>query len=110
MNEEPAMRSLTLLLAASLVPFAFAQETTPLKVNLRSRNPDTFEIVNKAEAWNPKETAIIVCDMWDRHHCPTAEKRVVELAPRMNEVLNAARDRGVLIIHAPSSCMEPYKD
>ena len=28
----------------------------------------------------------------------------------MNEVLEKARDQGVLIIHAPSSCMEPYKD
>ena len=35
--------------------------------------------------------------------------RVGELAPAMNRAVKAARDRGVLIIHAPSSCMEAYK-
>ena len=32
------------------------------------------------------------------------------MAPRMDEVLRNARGRGVLIIHAPSSCMEAYRD
>ena len=36
--------------------------------------------------------------------------RISEIAPRMNDVLKIARDRGILILHAPSSCMEPYKD
>ena len=48
--------------------------------------------------------------MWDSHHCLNAVRRCVEIAPRMNEVLEKAREQGVLIIHAPSSCMEPYKD
>ena len=33
-----------------------------------------------------------------------------ELAPAMNRAVKAAHDRGVLIIHAPSSCLEAYKD
>jgi type 1 glutamine amidotransferase/nicotinamidase-related amidase len=48
--------------------------------------------------------------MWDLHHCLNATNRVAELAPRMNEVLKAARSRGVLIIHAPSDCMKTYAD
>ena len=32
------------------------------------------------------------------------------MAPRMNRVLKEARLRGATIIHAPSSCMGPYKD
>lgn len=32
------------------------------------------------------------------------------MAPRMNRVLKVARQRGATIIHAPSSCMDPYKD
>jgi type 1 glutamine amidotransferase/nicotinamidase-related amidase len=32
------------------------------------------------------------------------------MAPRMNEVLKAARSKGVLIIHCPSNTMEFYKD
>jgi nicotinamidase-related amidase/type 1 glutamine amidotransferase len=62
------------------------------------------------ESWQPGQTAIIVCDMWDSHHCLNAVRRVVEMAPRMNEVLKNARERGVLIVHAPSSCMEPYQN
>lgn len=96
---------LVLLLSAS---FVIAQDAQPFQITLRHRAGDDFRVATRSEAWNPKETAIIVCDMWDHHHCPTAEKRVGELAPRMDATLKAARDRGVLIIHAPSSCMAPY--
>lgn len=61
------------------------------------------------EAWDPRATAIIVCDVWDAHHCLNAVRRVEEMAPRMNEVLEAARGRGVLVIHAPSGCMAAYE-
>jgi nicotinamidase-related amidase len=105
------MRPLAVFCALIFAAVASAQDV-PIKVTLRSREAvgDAFKTVTKSEAWNPKQTAIIVCDMWDHHHCPTAEKRVGEIAPRMNEVLKAARDRGVLIIHAPSECMAKYKD
>lgn len=59
-------------------------------------------------SWKAEETAIVICDMWDQHWCQGATRRVGQLAPRMNEVIQAARQRGVLIIHAPSSCLEPY--
>jgi nicotinamidase-related amidase/type 1 glutamine amidotransferase len=66
--------------------------------------------VESIEKWSPKETAIIVCDMWDAHHCLNAVRRETEMAPRLDNVLAAARKQGVLIVHAPSSCMEPYQD
>lgn len=69
-----------------------------------------FHTVTHKATWNPKQTAIIVCDMWDLHHSLNATKRTGELAPRMNELLQNARKRGVLIVHAPSSCMDAYKD
>src|SRR5206468_12601201 len=58
----------------------------------------------------PVRTAFIGCDMWDAHHCLNAVRREEELVPVVNQVLEKARSQGVLIIHAPSSCMEPYKD
>jgi nicotinamidase-related amidase len=64
----------------------------------------------KKISWNPEETALIVCDMWDQHWCATATERVKEMAPRMNEFINAARQKGVTIVHAPSSTMEFYAD
>ncbi|MGK0187906.1 MAG: type 1 glutamine amidotransferase/nicotinamidase-related amidase [Verrucomicrobiales bacterium] len=60
--------------------------------------------------WQAERTAVIVCDMWDAHHCLNATKRGGDLMPRMNALLNKARSSGATIIHAPSSCMEFYKD
>lgn len=60
--------------------------------------------------WPPEKTAIIVIDMWDKHHCRSAEARVAEMAPPMNRAVAAARHRGVFVIHAPSDCMEFYAD
>ncbi len=68
-----------------------------------------FRTVAKTLNWDPKKTAIVVCDMWDLHHCLNATRRGAEMAPRMNRVLKEARSRGVTIIHAPSRCMEFYK-
>ena len=48
--------------------------------------------------------------MWNQHWCQGATRRVGELAPAMNRTIAAARAKGVLIIHAPSSCMDAYKD
>ena len=70
----------------------------------------TYAVRETIEQWNVNQTAIIVCDMWDAHHCLNAVRRAEEMAPRMNQVLETARGRGVLIIHAPSSCMESYKN
>ncbi|MBI2825366.1 MAG: cysteine hydrolase family protein [Planctomycetia bacterium] len=60
--------------------------------------------------WDPKKTAFIICDMWDQHWCQGAARRVVELAEPVNKFAHAARKRGVLVIHAPSTCVDFYKD
>ena len=84
-----------------------------LRLHLRERREEPagsgdVKIVERTVDWNVAETAIIVCDMWDDHHCKIAAQRVGVMAPRMNQVLTAARDRGVMIIHAPSETMNVY--
>ncbi len=59
--------------------------------------------------WSAKQTAVIVCDVWDYHHCLNAVRRLEEFAPRMNDVLVEARKRGATIIHSPSDCMAAYE-
>ena len=81
----------------------------------RSREPLTddanrFRVVQNKVEWDPKQTAIIICDVWDQHWCKGATRRGAELAPRINEVVSKARDRGVLIVHAPSGTMDSYQD
>jgi len=65
---------------------------------------------SRVEQWKPSETAIIVCDMWDKHWCKHSTARFAELAVAMNPVLNAAREKGVLIVHSPSEVTSFYKD
>lgn len=69
-----------------------------------------FHMVTERVDWAPEKTAIIICDMWDNHYCVNSARRVAEMAPRMNAVLSKAREMGVLIIHAPSGCMDFYQD
>jgi nicotinamidase-related amidase len=59
--------------------------------------------------WPVSRTAIIICDMWDAHTCGMSAQRVALMAPRMNQVVSAARSLGVMIIHAPSDTMKFYE-
>ena len=60
--------------------------------------------------WTPGQTAVIVCDVWDRHHCLNAVRRMEEFLPRLQQLLSEARRRGAVIIHSPSDCMPTYAD
>jgi sugar lactone lactonase YvrE/nicotinamidase-related amidase/type 1 glutamine amidotransferase len=68
-----------------------------------------FHQHTRQKKWKPEETAIVVCDVWDLHHCLNAVRRLEQFAPRLNSVLNEARSRGVTIIHSPSDCMPAYE-
>lgn len=90
-----------------------AHDNNPISFTVQKRvnsGKNSYSIVKEKQQWDPAKTAIIVCDMWDHHWCAGAERRVAELAPRMNEVLNIAREKGVLIVHSPSDCMKFYNE
>lgn len=55
-----------------------------------------------------EETALVVCDVWDNHWCRGTDERLAKLLPRMNDVVKSAREKGVLIVHAPSETMDFY--
>ncbi len=85
-----------------------------LRLHLRQRKEEPsgsgkFKVVESTTDWEASQTAVIVCDMWDDHYCKNSAHRVKLMAPRMNEVLTAARDHGVMIIHAPSGTMDLYE-
>lgn len=81
---------------------------SPISLPARKRGPSgpSEEILR----WDAKRTAVVVVDMWDNHWCRGAAKRVVELARAMDPVLRLARERGMFILHAPSSTVNFYKD
>src|SRR5436309_298767 len=100
--------STTFILGALLGISTFASRASAaegaLQLNLRTRlktaSKDGFTVAERKIAWEPKKTALIICDMWDDHWCKSAARRVAEMAGPLNDVVNAARARGVFIIHA----------
>ena len=57
----------------------------------------------------PAETALVLCDVWDKHWCRGANERLAPMLPRMNALVKALREREVLIVHAPSDTMKFYE-
>lgn len=107
---------LTIVLVHSTIMFAQKTDNTPkLKISLQKMitsdlNSEKYIRVSDIQDWDPKQTAIIVCDMWNEHWCKGATERVAEMAPFINNVVSIAREKGVLIVHAPSDCMAYYKN
>ncbi|MSU35306.1 MAG: c-type cytochrome [Pedosphaera sp.] len=100
------------LLSILLLP-ALNGETITLHTRARTQSEadaTSLKVIEKQVDWDASRTAVVVCDMWDRHHCPDATERVGEMAPRMNEVLKAARRKGMLIIHCPSGTLKFYEN
>ncbi|HZZ72075.1 MAG TPA: hypothetical protein VFE24_07460 [Pirellulales bacterium] len=95
-------------------PISRARAAESLQLHLRSRvkgaDGAEYTVRNETVAWPAQKTALILCDMWDNHWCQGAARRVDELAGPMNEMVHAVRNKGVLIIHAPSSVTDYYKD
>ena len=113
----PAFLSVLLLLTIGFQEENVHTKNSPslIEVNLRLRSPSTtlpgqFQLLNQTEQWNADETAIIICDMWDKHWCKSATDRVGEMATYMNQVIGLAREQGVFIIHAPSDVTDYYED
>jgi nicotinamidase-related amidase len=80
--------------------------TLSLRARRRKKGAGPTESVLR---WPVARTAIIICDMWDAHHCQLSAQRVGLMAPRMNQVVSAARSHGVMIIHSPSDTMPYYE-
>jgi nicotinamidase-related amidase len=86
-----------------------------LTIDLRSRvqpfkGTDEWQEVRVQQRLATEKTAVIICDMWDKHWCRGATERVGGLVERMEPFVEAARKRGIQIIHAPSETMAFYND
>jgi nicotinamidase-related amidase/type 1 glutamine amidotransferase len=102
------------ILAIVSVPFTRAADPVPLEVSLVrqvavAEGAGRYMPVMEARSWSVDRVALIVCDVWDSHHCVNAVRRVGELAPRIDALASRLRDQGATIIHAPSDCMAAYQ-
>jgi len=105
-----------LLAAATFVCIVgWSAERGPCHLALRSRlelfrGSDQWSEVRVDYSFDPGKSALIVCDMWDKHWCTGANIRVAALVKKMEPVLEAARHKGIIIVHAPSETMSFYAD
>ena len=89
-----------LLFVLLLVVPLMGDTTKPatLSVNLRSR-VETFKGSGEYDAVTLKkdlvarETALVICDMWDKHWCESASKRCDVLAKKAAPVVAALRKK-----------------
>jgi nicotinamidase-related amidase len=83
------------------------------ELSLRRQQPGAedrafWRTIESPAAWKASETAVIVCDVWDLHHCRRAVERLEEFAPRIAKICDTVRAAGGTVIHAPSDCMPEY--
>lgn len=102
---------ITTVFAADKAPSA---EPADLIFQARTRTETSpgsgrFHVTTQQIHWDSSKTAVVICDMWDKHWCIPATRRVAEMSPRMNEFIAEARRRGALIIHCPSDTMGFYE-
>jgi nicotinamidase-related amidase len=113
--KSPAMRAsyFALFAISAIAPGSVQSRNVETPLRMRTRIQPFHESNQWVEAYfdssiNKSKTAIIITDMWDKHWCRGATKRVGEIAQKMEPVLERARQAGILIIHAPSETMDYY--
>ena len=100
-NQSHVMNCKKLSVLIALAGCAFAQTITV---------PQRYQGAITARTLKVSSTAIIVCDMWDKHWCTGATRRVGKLVESMEPFLQQARAAGIQIIFAPSETMNFYQD
>lgn len=74
------------------------------------RGTGVWHEVRFEKAFPVRETAIILCDIWDQHGCIGAAQRLNQMVLRMAPFVESTRAKGIQIIHAPSDTMRFYRD
>ena len=121
-----AARLIAVILLVGGLGVLIAQESTSRTIPIRLRKLETRTetvvkdgqtvtvqktvpvVLQKEVAIIPGECAIVICDMWDKHWCPSATKRCDALARKVAPMIDSARDQGMTIIHCPSDTMKFY--
>ena len=72
--------SLIVFWATSSLYAALPSKVKAIQINARSRvavaeHEGQFRVVNARENWDPTRSAIIICDMWNKHWCAGATRR-----------------------------------
>jgi nicotinamidase-related amidase len=101
----------SLAIALLAVELATAE---PIALTLRTRvQPykavDDWRELTVPETIDPATTAVVLCDIWDKHWCESATLRCDTIAKNVATVVESLRKKGVFIVHCPSDTMDFYK-
>jgi hypothetical protein len=66
-------------------------QASPNILHLTGRRREGEKVINEPLTLYASQTALVICDMWDKHWCKSATRRVGELGPHVNELANALR-------------------
>src|SRR4051794_34526692 len=72
--------------------------TLSLRARRRAEQPPGRSKARAPETllrWEVAQTALVICDLWDPRPPSLPPPRLAALAPRMNQVVSAARSLGV---------------
>ncbi|HSI32249.1 MAG: protein-signal peptide and transmembrane prediction [Phycisphaerae bacterium] len=78
-------------------------------IALAKRSRVEGKVVELPAQWDARETAVVICDMWDDHWCKSAARRCAEIAPGVDALAKSVRAKGGLVIHCPSDTMKFYE-
>jgi len=93
-------------LFASLLISSASME--PLELEFQHREPESGHINVSEEKIETSKLAIVVMDMWNYHWCKTCLFRAAALVPRMNKVLEMARELGIRVVFTPTDVTNTY--
>src|SRR5260370_31175653 len=100
-----------LVLALASLPAGAADITVDLRSRVEAfKGSGDWREVSLQQSLPTEKTAVLICDMWDKHWCKGATERVNALVVKMAPFLESARKQGIQIIHAPSETMDSYQD
>jgi nicotinamidase-related amidase len=78
----------------------------------RTRQDDAgylvWETIAEPRTLSTSQTALVLCDVWDRNWCRGANERLAPMLPGINDLAHRLREAGVLVVHAPSETMDFY--
>lgn len=94
---------------------AESSSSESFRLTLRRQEPGDggatwYRTIESRAVVDAAATALIICDVWDEHHCHRAVQRLTEFAPRIAAIADAVRNAGGAVIHAPSDCMPAYQE
>jgi nicotinamidase-related amidase len=93
-------------------PGKTGSQTGRIEFAFRSRDAKTGEFKIRKEKIDPKKIGIMIVDMWASQGAryPDAVARLDYLAPVINQITAAARDRGTSVIHVTCGAYPNYTD